>query len=159
MLDVARHFFSVDEVERYVDLLALHKINRLHLHLADDQGWRIEIEKWPDLTAKGGQHGGRRHARRVLHAGAVREIVAYAADRFVTIVPEIDMPGHTNAALSSYAELNCNGTGAAAAHRHRGRLQLAVRGQGRDLPLHRRRGGGDRGDDAGARTSTPAATR
>ena len=72
MLDVARHFFSVDDVKRYIDLLALHKMNRLHLHLADDQGWRIEIKKWPDLTAKGGLHGSRRRRRRVLHAGAVR---------------------------------------------------------------------------------------
>jgi hexosaminidase len=109
MLDVARHFFSVDEVKRYVDLLALHKMNRLHLHLADDQGWRIEIKKWPDLTAKGsstevgGTPGG--FYSQAEYAG----LVTYAADRFITIVPEIDMPGHTNAALSSYAELNCNG--------------------------------------------------
>jgi hexosaminidase len=109
MLDVARHFFTVGEVKRFIDLLALHKMNRLHLHLADDQGWRIEIAKWPDLTAKGGltEVGG-------TPAGSYTkaqygEIVAYAADRFITIVPEIDMPGHTNAALSSYPELNCDG--------------------------------------------------
>src|SRR5260221_7536627 len=109
MLDVARHFFSVDEVKRFIDLEALHKMNRLHLHLADDQGWRIEIKKWPDLTAKGsrtevgGTPGG------FYSQAEYADLVTYAADRFITIVPEIDMPGHTNAALSSYAELNCDG--------------------------------------------------
>ena len=109
MLDVSRHFFSVDDVKRYIDILVLHKINRLHLHLADDQGWRIEIKKWPDLTAKGGltEVGGTPGG--FYTQEQYKDLVAYAADRFVTIVPEIDMPGHTNAALSSYAELNCNG--------------------------------------------------
>ena len=109
MLDVARHFFAPDDVKRYIDLLALHKMNRLHLHLSDDQGWRIEIKTWPDLTAKGsrmevgGTPGG------FYTQEQYKDLVAYAADRFITIVPEIDLPGHTNAALSSYAELNCNG--------------------------------------------------
>jgi hexosaminidase len=109
MLDVARHFFTVDEVKRYVDLLALHKMNRLHLHLADDQGWRIEIKKWPDLTAKGGatEVGGTPGG--FYTQAQYADIQAYAADRFITIVPEIDMPGHTNAALSAYGELNCKG--------------------------------------------------
>ena len=107
MLDVARHFFTVDEVKRFVDLLALHKMNRLHLHLADDQGWRVEIAKWPDLTAKGGlsEVGGTPGG--FYTKAQYADIVAYAAERFITIVPEIDMPGHTNAALSSYAQLNC----------------------------------------------------
>jgi hexosaminidase len=112
MLDVARHFFTVEEVQRYIDLLALHKMNRLHLHLADDQGWRIEIKKWPDLTAKGGVSEVGSTPGGFYTQAQFGQIVAYAADRFVTIVPEIDMPGHTNAALSSYAELNCNGTAA-----------------------------------------------
>ncbi|HYT74177.1 MAG TPA: beta-N-acetylhexosaminidase [Vicinamibacterales bacterium] len=109
MLDVARHFFPVREVKRFIDLLALHKMNRLHLHLADDQGWRIEILKRPELTVKGavsevgGGPGGFYTQR------DYADIVQYAADRFITIVPEIDMPGHTNAALESYAELNCDG--------------------------------------------------
>jgi hexosaminidase len=109
MLDVARHFFTVDEVKRYVDLLALHKMNRLHLHLADDQGWRIEIKKWPDLTAKGGatEVGGTPGG--FYTQAQYADIEAYAADRFITVVPEIDMPGHTNAALASYGELNCKG--------------------------------------------------
>ena len=109
MLDVARHFFAPDEVKQYIDLLALHKMNRLHLHLSDDQGWRIEIKKWPDLTAKGGltEVGGTPGG--FYTQEQYKDLVAYAADRFITIVPEIDMPGHTNAALSSYAELNCNG--------------------------------------------------
>ncbi|HET7695752.1 MAG TPA: beta-N-acetylhexosaminidase [Vicinamibacterales bacterium] len=108
MLDVARHFFAPDDVKRYIDLLALHKMNRLHLHLSDDQGWRIEIRKWPDLTAKGGatEVGGTPGG--FYTQEQYKDLVAYAAERFITIVPEIDMPGHTNAALSSYPALNCN---------------------------------------------------
>ena len=106
MLDVARHFFTVEEVKRYIDLIALYKINRLHLHLADDQGWRIEIKSWPRLTKVGGRtqvggNGGGFYTQE-----EYKEIVAYARSRYVTIVPEIDTPGHTNAALASYAELN-----------------------------------------------------
>ena len=109
MLDVARHFFSPDEVKQFVDLLAMLKMNRLHLHLADDQGWRIEIKKWPDLTAQGGttEVGGTPGG--FYTQAQYADLVAYAADRFITIVPEIDMPGHTNAALSSIGELSCNG--------------------------------------------------
>jgi hexosaminidase len=112
MLDVARHFFSVDDVKRYVDLLALHKMNRLHLHLADDQGWRIEIKSRPALTEVGGRTevGGTPGGYYTQEQFA--DLAAYAAARFVTIVPEIDMPGHTNAALSAYPELNCNGVAA-----------------------------------------------
>jgi hexosaminidase len=110
MLDVARHFFSVDEVKRYVDLLALHKFNRLHLHLADDQGWRIDIVSWPNLARHGGSTEVGGGAGGYYTQDDYRDLVAYAAARFITIVPEIDMPGHTNAALSSYAELNCSGT-------------------------------------------------
>ena len=109
MLDVARHFFSVEEVKRFIDLEALHKMNRLHLHLADDQGWRIEIRKWPDLTAKGGLTEVGATPGGFYTQAQFAELVSYAAERFVTIVPEIDMPGHTNAALASYPELNCNG--------------------------------------------------
>lgn len=109
MLDVARHFFNVAEVKRYIDLMALHKMNRLHLHLSDDQGWRIEIKSWPNLTALGsstevgGTVGG------FYTQEDYQEIVAYAQARFIEVVPEIDMPGHTNAALASYASLNCDG--------------------------------------------------
>ena len=109
MLDVARHFFPVEDVKRFVDLLALHKMNRLHLHLADDQGWRIEIKKWPDLTAKGGRSEVGGGPGGFYTQAQYADIEAYAGDRFITVVPEIDMPGHTNAALSSYAELNCQG--------------------------------------------------
>ncbi|MDQ3069776.1 MAG: beta-N-acetylhexosaminidase [Acidobacteriota bacterium] len=109
MLDVARHFFRVSDVTRLIDLMALHKLNRLHLHLADDQGWRIEIASRPNLTRHGGSTevggGPGGFYTKVEYA----EIVKYAADRFITIVPEIDMPGHTNAALASYPELNCDG--------------------------------------------------
>jgi len=109
MLDVSRHFFSVAEVKRYIDLAALYKINRLHLHLADDQGWRIMIDSWPRLapfggsTEVGGTPGG------FYTKADYTEIVRYAAAHYITVVPEIDMPGHTNAALASYAELNCDG--------------------------------------------------
>ena len=109
MLDVARHFFGVDEVTRLIDLMALHKMNRLHLHLADDQGWRIEIDSWPNLTRHGGSTEVGGGAGGFYTKAQYRDIVRYAADRFITIVPEIDMPGHTNAALASYAELNCDG--------------------------------------------------
>jgi hexosaminidase len=109
MLDVARHFRPPQDVKRFIDLMALYKLNRLHLHLADDQGWRIEIAGWPRLTEIGGstQVGGGPGG---YYTGAeYRDIVGYAAERFITVVPEIDMPGHTNAALASYAELNCDG--------------------------------------------------
>jgi hexosaminidase len=110
MLDVARHFFSVQDVESYLDLLSQYKINRLHLHLSDDQGWRIEIRSWPRLaeiggsTQVGGGPGG--YYTQAQYA----ELVEYARQRYITIVPEIDLPGHTNAALASYAELNCDGS-------------------------------------------------
>ncbi|WP_129309043.1 beta-N-acetylhexosaminidase [Streptomyces sp. L2] len=110
MLDVSRHFFGVAQVKRYIDQLALYKINELHLHLSDDQGWRIAVDSWPRLapyggsTEVGGGPGG------YYTKADYREIVRYAAARYVEVVPEIDMPGHTNAALASYPELNCDGT-------------------------------------------------
>ncbi|MFC4331569.1 beta-N-acetylhexosaminidase [Streptomyces andamanensis] len=109
MLDVARHFFTVDQVKRYIDQLALYKINELHLHLSDDQGWRIAIDSWPRLATYGGstQVGGGPGGH--YSKADYREIVRYAASRYLEVVPEIDMPSHTNAALASYAELNCDG--------------------------------------------------
>ncbi|MFI8822366.1 beta-N-acetylhexosaminidase [Streptomyces sp. NPDC053431] len=109
MLDVSRHFFTVDQIKRYVDQLALYKVNALHLHLSDDQGWRIAIDSWPRLAAHGGstQVGGGPGG--FYTKDDYREIVRYAASRHLEVVPEIDMPGHTNAALASYAELNCDG--------------------------------------------------
>ncbi|TAH03826.1 MAG: beta-N-acetylhexosaminidase [Sphingobacteriales bacterium] len=108
MLDVARHFFDVDAVKRYIDFLAYYKMNTLHLHLSDDQGWRIEIKKWPRLTEYGSttQVGGGQGG--FYTQEQYKDIVTYAANRFITVIPEIDMPGHTNAALASYPELNCN---------------------------------------------------
>lgn len=108
MLDVARHFFGVEDVKRYIDLIAYYKMNLLHLHLSDDQGWRIEIKSWPKLTTYGGstQVGGDKGG--FYTQEQYKEIVQYAADRYITIIPEIDMPGHTNAAMASYPELNCN---------------------------------------------------
>lgn len=109
MLDVARHFFGVDHVLRFVELMARFKLNRLHLHLSDDQGWRLAIDGWPALTAVGassavgGDYGG------FFSRADYREIVAHAARHFVTVVPEIDMPGHTNAALASVPDLNVDG--------------------------------------------------
>ncbi|MFG1608902.1 family 20 glycosylhydrolase [Actinoplanes sp. NPDC049265] len=111
MLDVARHFFTVDEVKSYIDAIVAFKINHLHLHLTDDQGWRIEIPGWPRLTEVSGAAG-----TGVDGVGPgfytrdhYREIVAYAAERFVTVVPEIDMPGHVNAAQFAYPSLTADG--------------------------------------------------
>ena len=109
MLDVSRHFFSVDEVKRYIDLMSLYKLNRLHLHLADDQGWRIEVPSWPNLATHGGSTEVGGGPGGYYTQQQYSDLVSYAQQRFIVIVPEIDMPGHTNAALASYAELNCNG--------------------------------------------------
>ncbi len=108
MLDVSRHFFTVREVEQYIDLLALYKLNTLHLHLSDDQGWRIQIDSRPKLTAVGGstQVGG--GAGGFYTKQDYAAIVRYAAERFITVVPEIDMPGHTNAAIAAYPEMGCS---------------------------------------------------
>jgi hexosaminidase len=108
-LDVARHFFSPDEVKSYIDQVALYKINKLHLHLSDDQGWRIEIESWPRLTTYGGSTEVGGGPGGYYTKEQYRDLVAYAAERQIEIIPEIDLPGHTNAALASYAELNCDG--------------------------------------------------
>jgi hexosaminidase len=110
MLDVARHFFGVDDVKRYIDLISTYKMNILHLHLTDDQGWRIEIKSRPRLTEVGGstQVGGGKGGFYTQEQYA--DIVHYAAERFVTVIPEVDMPGHTNAAIVSYPWLNCRDT-------------------------------------------------
>jgi hexosaminidase len=108
MLDVSRHFFTVEDVTRYIDLLAYYKINHLHIHLSDDQGWRIQIKSWPNLTLTGsslevgGSPGG------YYSQADYSYIVKYARSRYISILPELDMPGHINAALASYPELNCN---------------------------------------------------
>ncbi len=109
MLDVARHFFSVADVKKYIDYMAAYKMNRFHWHLTDDQGWRIEIKKYPLLTKIGAasQVGGGKGG--FYTQKEYKDIINYAAKRFVTVIPEIDMPGHTNAALSAYAPLNKNG--------------------------------------------------
>ncbi len=109
MLDVARHFLPLEDVKRYVDVMALYKLNVLHLHLADDQGWRIEILSRPNLTLHGGstQVGGGPGG--FYTQAQYTELVEYAQARNIMIVPEIDMPGHTNAALASYPELTCDG--------------------------------------------------
>lgn len=109
MLDVARHFFTVEEVKRYIDQLALYKLNKLHLHLSDDQGWRLAVDSWPRLTSVGGaiEVGGGEGG--FWTKAQYRELVEYAASRHLEVVPEIDMPGHTGAALSAYAKLNCDG--------------------------------------------------
>lgn len=110
MLDVSRHFFDVDVIKKHIDVLSRYKINRLHLHLTDDQGWRIQIDSWPALTSVGASinldgegPGG------YFTAQDYAEITDHAAERFITVVPEIDMPGHVNAALASYGELNADG--------------------------------------------------
>ncbi|GAA4500365.1 family 20 glycosylhydrolase [Hymenobacter ginsengisoli] len=122
-LDVSRHFFPVEFVKQYIDYLALHKMNTFHWHLTDDQGWRIEIKKYPKLTSVGGF----REGTLIGHYGAkvpeydhvryggfytqeqIKEVVKYAQDRYITVVPEIEMPGHALAALTAYPELSCTG--------------------------------------------------
>ena len=122
-LDVCRHFMPVEFVKKYIDLIALHKMNRCHLHLTDDQGWRIEIEKYPKLaeisawrdeTLVGHYKDEPRRFDGQVHGGfyshdEIRDLVAFAAARYVTIVPEIEMPGHSQAALAAYPELSCTG--------------------------------------------------
>ncbi|MEE1739624.1 beta-N-acetylhexosaminidase [Streptomyces sp. BE147] len=109
MLDVSRHFFPVAEVKRYIDQLALYKLNKLHLHLSDDQGWRIAIDSWPRLATYGGSTEVGGGPGGYYTKDDYKEIVRYAASRYLEVVPEIDLPGHTHAALASYAELNCDG--------------------------------------------------
>lgn len=114
MLDVARHFFTVDEVKRYIDQLVQFKFNKLHLHLTDDQGWRIEIKKYPKLTSIGGltEVGGTTGGYYTQEE--YKELVKYASDRFIEIIPEIDMPSHSNAASVAYPFLNGTDTEAIA---------------------------------------------
>ena len=120
MLDVCRHFFSLDSVKRYIDILALHNINRFHWHLTDDQGWRIEIKKYPQLTQIGSQRKetviGRNSGKYdgIPYGGyytqeEAREIVAYAKDRYITVIPEFEMPGHMQGVLAAFPELGCTG--------------------------------------------------
>ncbi|MEO5815190.1 MAG: family 20 glycosylhydrolase [Gemmatimonadaceae bacterium] len=141
-LDVSRHFFTVPEVERFIDHIALYKFNRLHLHLTDDEGWRLEIKRYPKLTEEGAWRTPSRHDADVLQRGVrnpdfqrlpeeryrgtgterryggfytqadMRALIAYATARQITIVPEIDMPGHVMAAITSYPELSCTGQAA-----------------------------------------------
>jgi hypothetical protein len=109
MLDVSRRFFTVAQVKRFVVLIAQYKVNVLHLHLTDDQGWRLEITSWPDLTRIGGasQIGGGPGG--FYTQAQYRDLVAYAASRHVTVIPEIDIPGHVNAALVAYPKLSADG--------------------------------------------------
>nr|WP_321452367.1 beta-N-acetylhexosaminidase [uncultured Carboxylicivirga sp.] len=109
MLDVARHFFSVEDVKELIDLMAVYKLNYLHLHLSDDQGWRIEIKSWPKLTEIGGSTSVNGDGGGYYTQEDYKDLIEYAAEHFITIIPEIDMPGHTNAALASYPELNSDG--------------------------------------------------
>lgn len=120
MLDVSRHYATPDSIKRYIDILALHNINTFHWHLTEDQGWRIEIKKYPGLTEIGskrtetvigrnsGAYDGKPHGGFYTQDEA-REIVAYAADRYINVIPEIDMPGHMMGALAAYPELGCTG--------------------------------------------------
>ena len=118
-LDVSRHFFPIDSVKVYIDAMALHNLNRFHFHLTDDQGWRIEIKKYPKLTEIGAWRSGTLIGKTmafdtIRHGGfytqeELKDLVKYAADRHITIIPEIDLPGHQLAALASYPELGCTG--------------------------------------------------
>lgn len=120
-MDVVRHFFTVEEVKRYIDILATHKLNRLHWHLTDDQGWRIEIKRYPELTARGAKrnetlighclrsttYDGVPYGPYFYTQEEIREVVAYAAARYITIIPEIEMPSHSQAALHALPWLGC----------------------------------------------------
>lgn len=118
-LDVARHFMPVDFIKKYIDYLALHKLNTFHWHLTDDQGWRIEIKKYPKLTETGARRNGSIIGRypgkgndNIPHSGfytqeQVKEIVSYAAKKYITIIPEIELPGHASAAIAAYPVLSC----------------------------------------------------
>lgn len=120
MLDCSRHFFPLEFVKRYIDLIAMHNMNVFHWHLSDDQGWRIEIKKYPELTTKGSRRSGTVIGYNTALDDSIpyggyytqeqaREIVEYARQRYVTVIPEIDMPGHMLAALATYPELGCTG--------------------------------------------------
>ena len=108
MLDVARHFFSVESVLRYIDLISLYKVNHLHLHLSDDQGWRLMVPARPLLTEVGAPNDVEGGPGGFYSSADYARIVGYAADRFVEIVPEFDSPGHSTAALRAYPELSCD---------------------------------------------------
>lgn len=118
--DISRHFFNKEEAKKYIDMMVLHNMNRLHWHLTDDQGWRLEIKKYPKLTEIGskrketvigrnsGEYDGKPYGGFYTQEDA-KEIVAYAAERYITVIPEIDLPGHMQAALAAYPELGCTG--------------------------------------------------
>lgn len=110
MLDVSRHFFPVDYIKKVLDLMALQKLNTFHIHLTDDQGWRIQINRYPELTSIGAwrDENGQKYGG-FYTQDQIREIVKYAADRHITVVPEIEMPGHCMAALATYPELSSTG--------------------------------------------------
>jgi hexosaminidase len=120
-LDVSRHFFSKEFIKKYIDYLAMYKMNTFHWHLTDDQGWRIEIKKYPKLTEVGAWRNGSMTGHYtdqtfddIRYGGfytqeEIKEIVAYAKERYITVVPEIEMPGHALAALASYPEFSCTG--------------------------------------------------
>jgi hexosaminidase len=110
-LDVSRHFFSVEVIKRYLDELARLKYNYFHWHLTDDQGWRIEIKKYPLLTGVGAwrtEKDGTKHGGFYTQE-EIREIIAYSANLNITVVPELDLPGHASAAIAAYPELSCHG--------------------------------------------------
>ena len=120
-LDVSRHFFTTDSIKRFIDMLALHNLNRFHWHLTDDQGWRIEIKKYPKLTTIAAErdetvigrntpeYDGQHYGPFFYTQKECREIVEYAAERHITVIPEIDLPGHMQAALAAYPEYGCTG--------------------------------------------------
>jgi len=108
LLDIGRHYYPLPDLERFVDLIALYKINYFHIHLTDDQGWRLEIRSRPALTANGGTTGAAPGSPKAyLTQDEYRQLVHYAADRFITIVPEVEMPAHSGAALAAYPDINC----------------------------------------------------
>lgn len=147
-LDVARHFFPVEEVKKYLDIMATFKLNRFHFHLTDDQGWRIEIKKYPLLTEIGGYRSGTMVGRDfssddgITYGGfytqeQIKEIISYADQLGITVIPEIDLPGHMLAALSAYPELGCTGGPYEAWHKWGIAEQVLCPGKPKTLPFLR----------------------
>ena len=113
MLDVCRHFFDVDTIKKFIDVLALLKMNKFHLHLSDDQGFRVQINSFPALTDIGSKRAGTRGDRKEVNGYYTQQeiisLVQYASERYIEIIPEIDLPGHTTAMVASYPDLHCKG--------------------------------------------------
>src|SRR5690606_38977410 len=142
-LDVARHYFDLDFIKKYIDLLAYHKFSKFHWHLTDDQGWRIEIKKYPRLTDTGAYRNGTIIGRypgsgntNTRYGGyytqeQVKEVIAYAESRYIEVIPEIELPGHASAAIAAYPELSCFPDSATVIQKNKSQLSIDQQASGR----------------------------